>query len=460
MDFPYGKAPLAILILALISGASLWLSANRASSQPKPDIVFATFEKNHAEAYRQALPEFERKYNCKVQIQVVQQQALQNRLQSALLVGADVPDMVELLDGTMGTFTKGPIEDVGFVDLTARVHETGLWDRLVTSRFSKWSSRGHIFALPHDVHPVMLLYRRDLIEQLGIDVTKLTTWDEFTRVGRKVVADSTRTGGVVDHYMIDLQSDGSDYLRILLLQRGGRMFDDSGICCFDDELTADVVCWYVKAMFGPTRIGTPCGWGQNLARAMIDGVCLFYVCPDWRTMQITADIPSLSGKLALIPLPAWEEGGRRTTTWGGTGLAITKPCRNTDLAWKLAMHLYYDKDQLGARFKITNIVPPLKDAWNQPEFNEPRPFFSNQKIGLEYAALAPQVPAEQVNAYQQHANGKMAEAFLNAADYYKAHGEEGLRDCVRAELKRSADYMREVMARNVFLKEQQVPTAK
>jgi arabinosaccharide transport system substrate-binding protein len=116
-----------------------------------------------------------------VHLQVVDQRALQGRLQSSLQVGADVPDMVELLDGTMGIVTKGPIEDVGFLDLTERVPREGLGERPVTSRFGKWSSRGHIFALPHDVHPVVLAYRRDLVEQLGIDVSKLTPWDEFCR---------------------------------------------------------------------------------------------------------------------------------------------------------------------------------------------------------------------------------------------------------------------------------------
>jgi hypothetical protein len=37
--------------------------------------------------------------------------------------------------------------------------------------------------------------------------------------------------------------------------------------------------------------------------AMIDGLCLFYFCPDWRSNRIELEIPSLSGKLALMPLP-------------------------------------------------------------------------------------------------------------------------------------------------------------
>jgi arabinosaccharide transport system substrate-binding protein len=339
MEFPYGKAPLSILILAIGAGAYVFVSAAREQSR-RPDLVYATFTKEHAAAYRGVVGEFEKQHGVHVQFQVVDQRALQGRLQSALQVGAAVPDMVELLDGTMGVFTKGPIDGVGFVDLTQRVRSSGLHDQLVTSRFKKWSSRDHIFALPHDVHPVMLAYRRDLVEQLGIDVSRLTTWDEFCRVGRDVSKRDDDHNGIPDHYMLDLPTDGGDALRLLLVQRGGNFFDADGEVTFDSEEAVDVICWYVKQIQGDTRIAFPCGWGQNLSKAMLDGLCLFYICPDWRTAQFEADVPSLSGKLALMPLPAWEPGGRRTTTWGGTGLAITKQCKNPDLAWELAMYLY------------------------------------------------------------------------------------------------------------------------
>ena len=46
--------------------------------------------------------------------------------------------------------------------------------------------------------------------------------------------------------------------------------------------------------------------------AMSDGLVLFYFTPDWRTRQVEMDVPSLSGKLALMPLPAWTpEPSRR-----------------------------------------------------------------------------------------------------------------------------------------------------
>src|SRR3954465_2858821 len=115
------------------------------------------------------------------------------------------------------------------------------------------------------------------------------------------------------------------------------MFNAAGDVAFDSEQGVDVLCWYVRQVQGKGRIAFPCGWGQNLAKAMLDGLCVFYICPDWRTAQFEADVPSLKGKMGLMPLPAWEPGGRRTTTWGGTGLAITKQCREPELAWLLAM---------------------------------------------------------------------------------------------------------------------------
>jgi arabinosaccharide transport system substrate-binding protein len=450
MEFPYGKAPLAILLLAIASGAALLIASVSQSTIRPPDLVYATFTKEHAVAFAPAVAAFEKKYGVKIQIQVVDQRALQGRLQSALQVGADVPDMVELMYGTLGYFTKGPISDIQLIDLTDRLHKTGMYDKLVTNRFSKWSSRGHIYSLPHDIHPVMLAYRHDLVEQLGIDVNKLTTWEEFSRVGRQI-----RTN---DRFMLDLPSDGNDSLLLLIYQHGGALFDAQDHVVFDSEPALDTVCWYVKQIAGDTRIAFPAGQGQLFSKAMIDGLCLFYICPDWRTKQIELDVPSLSGKMGLMPLPAWQQGGIRTSTWGGSGLAFTNKCRNFDLAWELAMYLYYSPDQVGPEFAATNILPPIKSAWDLPQFKTPDPFFGGVSLGEVYSALAPQVPREYETAFYSLAKAKLSQAFGNALIYYQSHGQTGLREFAKSELDTAAARVREVIARNVFTRDTQPQT--
>jgi arabinosaccharide transport system substrate-binding protein len=449
-EFPLGRAALAMGVTMVASALALLFSAGGRSA-PRPDLVYATYSPEHAAAYGPVIARFEKQYGVTVQVQVVDVKAMADRLQAAMQVGAAVPDMVELLNGTLGTFTQGPIGDVKLVDLTDRVAGDDLYRRVVRSRFAVWTDRGHVFALPHDLHPVMLAYRRDLVAALGIDVSQLTTWDAFAAVGRTLRDRHLPGDAVARRYMMDLPYDGGDAIKVLLLQRGGGLFDTAGRVTFDSDIAVDTVCWYVRQTRGDNPVGYGCGGGQALARAMLDGLCLFYMCPDWRARQFELDTPSLAGKMALMPMPAWEPGGRRTSTLGGTGLAITAGCKNVDLAWRLAMALYYDPAQVAARYPETEILPPLRAAWTYPELAVPNPFYSDQRIGLAYAALGPDVPEEHGSAYTGAANAKMSEAFSNAALYYATHGEAGLRPYTAGELKRCADQVRRIMRHNVFL---------
>lgn len=453
MSYPFGSAALVILIVALLAGAATWVYEAGMRRDP-PDLVFATFARDHADAYRPIIEEFEREKGVKVSLQVVSARALESRLQAAMQVDAPVPDLVELT--SMRFFTSGPLEDVKLRDLTDRLVAMGLDQTIVSSRFTLWSSRGRVFALPHDVHPVMLAYRQDVIEEEGIDVERLDTWDKFLDVGRRVTRDIDGDGAI-DRYMIDLPSGGGDHLRMLLLQAGGMIFDESGEVAFDREEAVRVVLWYVRTTDNPprgqppTRISTAAGWGQTLSQNMLDKRVLFVLTPDWRSRMIEGEIPQLEGTMRLMPMPAWEAGGRRTTTWGGTGLAFPKAGRNFELAWELAVRLYYDPADLERRFASLNILPPNRDAWDLPEYDRPRPYWGGQPIGRMYAGLAPDVPGEIVNAFTQTAIGKLGEAVTRISLQYQAQGNEGLEEYARVELKRAADYVRDRMARNRFL---------
>ena len=212
--YPYGKAPFALFLIAIVSVGVRVATARR--SEGRPDLTIVTHTEQHFESYRRAIPEFEREHGVKVQLQFTNWASLQTRLQNAVLAGTETPDLAEVFEGSLGFFTRGPVEDFGLMDLTDRLHKDGLYDRMVESRFSLWTARGRIYALPHDVHPVMLAYRRDLVAQLGIDVSQLDTWDKFVEVGQRISRDFDGDG-IVDHYMIDLRYDGNWGLSTLML---------------------------------------------------------------------------------------------------------------------------------------------------------------------------------------------------------------------------------------------------
>ena len=475
--YPFGKAPFVILVIAIISGI-VFVGMRLRETESRPDLILAIQAEIHVKPYTKAIEQFNKenfvidektgeRRNARVVLQRVQKEVLMSRLQSAMQTGCDVPDVVEILEGTIGYFTRGPLENVGFVDLTERLREDGLLDpkNMVQTRYPLWSSREHIFALPHDVHPSCLCYRVDLIRELGIDVTKLKTWDDFVKEGQRITIPQKR-------YMIDMADDSMISLIILLSQHGFDLFDAYGNVAFDKPGVADVVAWFVHQTSGKTRIAFPAGDGQNFYQAMNEGLDLFFFTPDWGTAQFMLDNPRQKGNLALMPMPIWADengnqlpGTYKTGTWGGTGLAITKHSKNQELAWKFAKYLYTKTEDLGERFLLTNIVPPIKASWELPEFKQKSDFYKHMfhdpatgdlvdefvSIGEMYASQADGTPPRYVTAYTTQAETQLLNVYYAAREHYLKHGDEGMMELIEKKLKENADYVRSLVARNVFL---------
>ncbi len=443
--FPFGPAALALFVLAIISGIAIGLTP---PPKKQATLTFWTFAKPHYESYLKAVPAFEKAHpGVTVDLQLVSNNGLAQRLQAAFQADLDVPDLCEIEISSAGSFFRGPVNHIGFVDLTDRLEKEGLLKRMVASRFSPYTSRGRIFGLPHDVHPVMLAYRRDIMEKAGIDVKTIKTWDDFIRVGQKLTIPQKR-------YMLEMSSTSSDQLEAFLFQRDGGYFDKEGNLIFDNEIAAKTVEWYVPlvAKNSKTRIGNALAssYGSVIAQGMLNDYFVCLVAPDWRTRSMETDIAGIGGKMALMPLPAVTPGGRRTSTWGGTMLGLTKHSQHQDLAWEFAKHLYLNDADLAARFEGTNILPPVRTAWTEPPFDVKRPYWSGQALGREYTALAPDVPAQYTSPFISQAKSKLGEALISSVQYYEQNGENGFDAFVRQTLKDRADEVRKQIARNPY----------
>jgi arabinosaccharide transport system substrate-binding protein len=443
--FPYGNAAFAILVMALLSGS--WLAAHTAAAR-KSTLTLWVFSKEHHENYLNVLPTFLKKHpGVTVDVQLVANNTLAARLQAAMVADADVPDMCEIEITQAGTFFRGPLKSVGFTDLTDRIHRTGLWDQLVQARFAPYTKQGHIFGLPHDVHPVAIAYNREAYEKLGIDPAKIETWDDFIAAGRRI----TRTTGANPRYLIEMSDFNRDHIEPLLFQRGGGFFDANGKCILDNDKAVETMAWYVPLVAGPHKIGNSLGGnGLGLTQSVESEYILSLIAPDWRTRGFENDIAHMSGKMALMPLPAVTKGGPRTSTWGGTMMGITKHCTNPDLAWELAMQLYYSREKLADRYLKSNILPPKRDLWDDPAIQAPKAYWSGQRLGKIYAELAPQVPPQYASPFLELAKNKLSDAVIACVQRYNATGDAGFEDYCRARLKQSAEEVRRQMARNPY----------
>lgn len=445
--FPFGPAPSLICLIFIISATLLFLFPVK---NTQPTLEMWTFARNHMPAYIKAIDSFTNAHpGVIIDLKLVDQTAVSRRLEAAFWSDLAVPDMVEVLTTDTGHFFRGPLKDIGFWDITDQLHASGLYGRIVTARFASCSSRGRIFGVPHDVHPVMLAYRTDIFQKEGISTNDISTWEDFHRIGQRVTKD-TDGDGIIDRYMIEMTDANANHFYIMLLQAGGGYFSSDGSLILDNAIAVSTLYTYVQFVAPPRGIGNAIGWGKILTQAMENDyfVCLF--CPDWRTQVIESDIASLHGKLALMPLPAMTKGGRKTSTWGGTMLGITKKCLNKELAWEFMKHLYFSKEDLGPRFATLNILPPVKDSWDHPAFDTPRPYWSSQAIGRLYADVAPDVPPVYVTPFSRYTHARAGEAVLNAVRYYKEHGTNELYRYIKNILTEKADTVRKEMARNPY----------
>lgn len=441
VELPFGKAPALLVLVTALTGLYLFFHPVETS---RATLRLWTFASNHAVPYQKAIPSFETAHpGTQLEVQLVHGDAVNSRLRAAFWADLDVPDLVEVEISRAGSFFRGPAEDVGFIDLMPILKRTGYYDRIVQTRFAPYQNRGRIYGLPHDVHPVVLAYRRDLFEELGIDVRQIRTWDDFVRIGREVSVPGER-------YMIELSDNNAGHFEMFLFQRDGGYFDAEGALIMDNEVALETLLFFIPLVAGSERIGSDLGSSRLFTQAVESGYFLSFICPDWRSKGTETDIPRMGGKMALMPLPAVRAGGRRTSTWGGTMLGITKSCPDPELAWQVAEHMYFNKAELAERFRETNILPPLKDAWEHPAFDEPRAYWSGQKLGRIYADLADDVPPQYASPFIETAKSKMAGVISSCAAYYRENGREGFEEFARARLLAAAEEVRRYIQRNPY----------
>src|ERR1700743_218107 len=115
----------SILILAALSSVALYVFP----IVPKPGQSFWTFSLDLDLMYEPEIadwnathPKAEDKMTC----YVIGTTPLTRRLQSGFLSGTPVPDLSEVESSMVSNFFSGPLDAVGFTDLTDLIHQEGL----------------------------------------------------------------------------------------------------------------------------------------------------------------------------------------------------------------------------------------------------------------------------------------------------------------------------------------------
>jgi arabinosaccharide transport system substrate-binding protein len=457
IPFAGGSLSLGAWIITLIALVSSTLVALRPEGHGH-GLIMWTRARNHLLLYEPAARQWnaEASHHQPVQLFLMSDQAIERRMLSGFLSETHVADLIELERNNVGRVFSGPLEDVGFVDLTERIEAEGLSRQINEPSFGPWSSRGHVFGLPHDVHPVLLAYRADLVEAQGIDISAAVTWDDFARTLRPMVRDLDGDGRP-DRYLLNYWHTNMDQTELLMLQAGGAYFDDQGRPVIDSEVNARTAARLITWVCGPDRIAIDAPeFSASGNRLRLEGTVICSLVPDWLCGVWQDELPGLAGKMKLMPLPAWQPGGRRTSTWGGSMLGIARTTPHFEDAWTFAKHLYMSPQIAEQLYKTTGIVSPVKSLWPSTFYDEPRSYFCGQAPGRMYLQLAPDVPRRTSSPFLMLAKNHVRDALTDLRRYASAN-EQFEPAALEAEAKRlltqAQARLQQQMARNVFVSE-------
>jgi arabinosaccharide transport system substrate-binding protein len=394
-DFPLGRAPVVMALLFIASLPFVWMRPSAGENA----LQFWVFANTHYDEYKERVKLFERQRGVKVNLQLIPGNVLVDKLLAAFLSNTGAPDLAEIEINQSGRFFLGRKSDVGFVDVTERLKREGVYEQIVKTRFVPWSHRGSIYGVPHDVHPVVLLYRTDLLGDLTAEFEKIETWDDFVAFFRKHprLLDPD-DDGKNDKSAVMLWRDLQAHLRLLLLQSGEDYFDAQGNVRVDTERLHRVAGWMRDMFLKHDMAFAAPPFGPDLYGPMKENRLYCVLAADWFVGLIKKFAPELKGKYRAMPLPAWTKGGRRTSTWGGTMIGLTKQSKRKELAWELLKFLYFDQASARNRYEQTKIITSYKPAWRDSIFQQPDDFVDGN-LGVLLTTLADDVPPVYQNQF-------------------------------------------------------------
>lgn len=428
MSFPLGRSVAVLAVLAAATGA--WQLASPAGT--RADSTVWCFAENHARTFRDPLGPgqpslidlYQKRTGRSVGVELVNARALDARLLSLLATPAGVvPDLVEVEINSVGKYFRGPAVSVGFLPLNGFLERDGLGAKLVQSRLAPWTKGGLIYGVPNDVHPVAIAYRKDLFDEAGVDLAAAKTWPAYQAAC--LAFEGYWAGRGHPRRAMELNAASSDHLTLLLLQRGVNVVGAAGRCRLADPVVAETVAFYATLVAGPASIGGEASrggtaWAGDLARG---DLCAAF-CPDWRVADLKANAPGLAGKVALMPLPVVEPSDAPTATWGGTMFGIPKSARDPEASWSLLKFLLFSREGLAARREFSDVLPPLRSAWDDPAYHRSDPYFGGQRAEELFVELAAKIPPRVQTPFTGVASAELTAVLVQAVAAAR-HGMDG-----------------------------------
>lgn len=335
------------------------------SCVPKPEggvhIRYAIWGSIEQQAIEEAIVRAFEKENPDVKVDIVSISATRyaEKVQ-AMMVGHVAPDVLMV---EMGQYLEWAARGA-LLDVTKDVRSMTESEPLMPLPKKAFERNGKFFAFPANCSGLAMFYNIDALRAAGIDPAELKTWDDVCRVAPRL---SRITGNA---------SAPTDYA--FLMPPPLMIFWEYGADLFDDPVKptrVTVMTPQARAYVEFLRKVYAAGYAvppdvsvdQGTYQLFRDGKVALYCDGRYRT-------PNFVGKTNfawdVMPVPAGP--ACRVTQHGGTGLAVSRDSRHSDLARRF-IRFYMSKEGMKIAMTGGRYVPVYRDLALGPEFLNLRP---------------------------------------------------------------------------------------
>jgi lactose/L-arabinose transport system substrate-binding protein len=249
---------------------------------------------------------------------------------------------------------------------------------------------GKVYAIPWDVGPCAVFYKRDLFGKYGVDPAAIETWDDFIDAGKLILQ---KSGGRTK--MMPLAPQDLLYLyEILLQQVDGQVFDDHGRIAVASEKSRQVVD-VMRRMLDAGICVNVTEFSQEWMADLNNDAIATYPGAVWLggTMKdVAGEYSKANAQWGVFPLPAVARGGLRVSNRGGSVLAIPDQSPNKEAAWAFIEFTLCTREAQVAQYRNFDLFPAYLPALEDPFFEQPDAFYGGQKVRALFATGVNGIP--------------------------------------------------------------------
>lgn len=320
----------ASLLVCLIGVVCVWLYTLReAWEESQLDytrLSFWTVSESYADYMLSCAQRFNEQSDgekIELDVQVYSRSFIVDQINKSLLNDDQIPDLADIRFVDMHQFVNSAEHTMFLYPLNSLLAED---DAPRAAALEPFAFNSTLLALPYGSGEMALFVNVALLENHGVNTERIGSWEDFLALGKALKEDGVS--------LLAVDVNNWDLLLAAMLQRDADLANDADT---GEIIRSDAFCAVYAALKDAVREGVTVIpeeldiYNQSFYASFQAGECACVVAPMEYAYNLIHNMPDLSGKIRIRPLPGVEAGDKSPLV-AQYGTAILAKGKNIRLA--------------------------------------------------------------------------------------------------------------------------------